>query len=155
MKSEGESWEENVCGVLQNQVGEANLVFFSCFVCMMNETWKACMCSIWEANFAFYFSVEARSCLHSLYQCMSSYKDFECYCLVFCFARLKVVLHILWEIVLHIPCGMLLFHYHYLAHDSLGCFESTLVGATKCLVETLMCIGSFTMGGWSMRFGLG
>jgi len=26
MKSEGGSWEENVCGVLQNEVGEINFV---------------------------------------------------------------------------------------------------------------------------------
>ena len=32
VKSEGGSWEENVCGVLQNQVGEVNNVFLLLFV---------------------------------------------------------------------------------------------------------------------------
>jgi len=38
-----------------NKVGEANLAFFYCFlvVCLMNETWKAWMSSVGEAEFAF------------------------------------------------------------------------------------------------------
>ena len=39
-----------------NKVGEANLAFFYCLlvVCLMNETWKAWMSTVGEAEFAFY-----------------------------------------------------------------------------------------------------
>jgi len=35
------------------QVGEANLVFFSCFLCLMNKTRKPCMCSVEEVHFLY------------------------------------------------------------------------------------------------------